>query len=250
MNAWIVLFLIAALAALFVLIPVGAATFAHYRTARRRRCPVTGTEATVEVDATAAALAEVAGGSAVTVQGCSRWPTWGCRQACLQDERAGHREAPAARPAANGRRTILVPLDGTPEAEAVLPRVETIARQERARIRLVHVSPPPDAVREDERIISYADQETDRVEREALGYLDDVAERLPGVPVERVVRFGEPAPEILAETEESGADLIAMATHDRTGLARLRRGSVTDAVAHGTLVPVIRVSPADAGPRP
>ena len=246
MNAWIVLLAIAALTVLFVLVPVGAGTFAHYRNARRQRCPVTGTDAMVSVDATSAALAELAGGNAITAVACSRWPAWGCRQQCLHD--AASEAAPSA--AGAGRRTILVPLDGTRDAETVLPEVESIARKEGAQLRLVHVAALPDAVRLGDHVVSYADQETERVELEMLAYLRGVGERLRGLRVERVVRFGEPTREILAEAEASGADLIAMASHDRSGLARLRRGSVTDAIAHGTRVPVIRVGTPAAVARP
>ena len=55
-----------------------------------------------------------------------------------------------------------------------------------------------------------------------------------------VVRFGDPATEIVGEAEAQGADLIAMATH-RRGVSRFLRGSLADAVERETTIPVLRV---------
>jgi nucleotide-binding universal stress UspA family protein len=55
-------------------------------------------------------------------------------------------------------------------------------------------------------------------------------------------RRGRPAEEILASTRESGANLIAMATHACTGLGRLRFGSVAEAVLRDAPVPVFMIS--------
>ncbi len=90
-------------------------------------------------------------------------------------------------------------------------------------------------------MIAYADQEADRLRYEAQVYLHEVARRLAGFPVEYAVRFGDPAEEILEESRESGADLIAMATHGRTGIARLWLGSVAEAVFRRRQVPVVLV---------
>lgn len=46
---------------------------------------------------------------------------------------------------------------------------------------------------------------------------------------------------ILEAAEQSGAELIAMATHVRSGLARLAQGSVTDTVVRSTALPVLVV---------
>lgn len=249
MSGWLVLFGIVGMVVLFVLLPVATATFTRYRGPRRLRCPLAGTDATVEVDAVGAALSEVVGRPGLTAEACSRWP-WarGCRQQCLNQDRL---EPTDARPVSTATpRTILVPLDGTPDSEAVLPKVEAMAHEQAARIRLVRVSAYPPPVLDAERIIVYAHQEDDRVEHDGLAYLKVVAGRLPGLDVDRVVRLGEPVSEIVAEAESSGADLIAMATHDRTGVARLRWGSITDAVAHSTRIPVIRVHSVAEVPTP
>jgi nucleotide-binding universal stress UspA family protein len=88
------------------------------------------------------------------------------------------------------------------------------------------------------RVIAFADQEMARVETEALDYLRSVEARLDGVPVECVVRFGAPLPEILGEAAAFGADLIAVTTAGRSGLGRML-GSVADQVFRKAAVPVV-----------
>jgi nucleotide-binding universal stress UspA family protein len=53
----------------------------------------------------------------------------------------------------------------------------------------------------------------------------------------------DPASGILKAQREVGADLIAMGTHGRSGLARLRLGSVTETVLHQANVPVLTLGP-------
>jgi len=116
---------------------------------------------------------------------------------------------------------ILVPLDLTTEPDAITRVVADAARGAGATVRLLYVAPVPDAVIDaDGRIIAYADQEGARVEAEALDYLRSVEIALADVPVESVVRFGDPAEEILREADEFGADLIALTTPRGTGFKR------------------------------
>lgn len=140
------------------------------------------------------------------------------------------------------RRTILVPLDGSPGSEVVLPRVAELARSEHGTVRLLHVAPPAQAkVAPDGRILVYADQEAARIAENARAYLTRAAAALSGIDVELAVRFGDPVSEILDEAESAGVDLVAMATHQRTGLRRLLEGSVAERVERLARVPVLLV---------
>jgi len=139
-------------------------------------------------------------------------------------------------------RTILVPLDDAPESATVLDTVREIARAEDATVRLLHVAPRPEAVVNDEgRVIAYADQESARVEHEVVDYLHRLLGRLTGVRTEFTVRFGDPVEEIVREAESENVELIAMATHRRTGAARLIGGSVAETVERATTRPVLLV---------
>lgn len=53
----------------------------------------------------------------------------------------------------------------------------------------------------------------------------------------------EPLHAIVAQARESGANLVVMGTHGRTGMRRLMFGSVTEAVMRVIPVPVIAVNP-------
>jgi nucleotide-binding universal stress UspA family protein len=126
---------------------------------------------------------------------------------------------------------ILVPLDQSLAAEMVVPLVADAARGGGATVRLLHVAPVPGPrVTTEGRVLAYADQETKRLDAEGLDYLHTVEVRLDGVPVESVVRFGEPVAEILREAEAFGADLIAVTTTGRSGLRRVALGSVAEQV--------------------
>ena len=48
-----------------------------------------------------------------------------------------------------------------------------------------------------------------------------------------------PAQAILDETREANCDVVAIATHGRSGLPRLLRGSVADKVIRGAHTPVL-----------
>ncbi|MBI2215786.1 MAG: universal stress protein [Candidatus Rokubacteria bacterium] len=130
---------------------------------------------------------------------------------------------------------ILVPLDLTPEAEAVLPLVVDAARGGGATVRLLHVAPHAESVVDaDGNVLAYADQEAARLEAEASDYLSTVEAQFDGVPVEWAVRSGDPVSEILLESEAFGADLIAFTTCCPHRLTRLVLGSTADQVCRRT----------------
>lgn len=133
---------------------------------------------------------------------------------------------------------ILVPIDLTEDGDAVAPIAASLARGSGGTIRLLHVAAIPQELYTDHgRVVVYADQEMARVEAEGQHALGDVEACLDGVPVETVVRFGEPAEEILREAEAFGADLIALAA-PRPRWLRLGRG-VAGRVLRASRLPVM-----------
>jgi nucleotide-binding universal stress UspA family protein len=66
-----------------------------------------------------------------------------------------------------------------------------------------------------------------------------------GVLTEQKVLLGDPVDSIVEYAERERFDLIAMATHGRSGLARLLAGSVASRVLERTDLPVLLVRPAD-----
>jgi nucleotide-binding universal stress UspA family protein len=96
----------------------------------------------------------------------------------------------------------------------------------------------------DGRTIAYADQEAARVEAQGLDYLRAIEIGLNGIPVEPVVRFGDPAEEIVREAVDFGADLIALTTRCRTGLRRFAPGGTAARVCREADAAVILLRPA------
>ncbi|HET7340000.1 MAG TPA: universal stress protein [Methylomirabilota bacterium] len=249
MNAWTVLLGLIVLAVLYVGGPVAMAAFAQWRRPWRLTCPRGGEIAQIRVGATRAAVAELFG-RRVEIERCSRWPAMlGCRQECLAQP-AGtwqrmRRGDPPPRPrATDSVKMIVVPLDGDRGSEAVLPAVRELAAASGATVRLLRVVRPVGEVRseEEDRVVVYADQETQRVETEARDYLQRAAASLSGIPVEDAVRIGDVATAVVEEAEAAGADLIALAAHRRHWLGRLFGRSVATRLRRATTIPLLLVA--------
>jgi nucleotide-binding universal stress UspA family protein len=131
---------------------------------------------------------------------------------------------------------ILVPLDGSRRAAAVLPYALTLARAASAPVRLLGVVTA--------RTVHDADG---RSVAACSAYLESVAAtvRARGLVATTAVRHGNPAREILAASEEVGCELIVVSTHGHTGLGRLRMGGVAHHVVRHARIPTLVVRPAD-----
>jgi nucleotide-binding universal stress UspA family protein len=134
---------------------------------------------------------------------------------------------------------ILLPLGGRDADEAVMPVVGAVARDTGAVVRLLRVYPVPETVMGNHgRVVAYADQEMARLTAEGLEGLELAETQLDGVPVERIVRFGDPAEEILLEAEAFGADLIAVSDRSHW-LRRALAPGVAEQVSRKAEVPVL-----------
>jgi nucleotide-binding universal stress UspA family protein len=137
---------------------------------------------------------------------------------------------------------VLVALDGSPSAEAVLRFLLEIAGPLDMPVVLLRVlEPVPPSVIEGTRHMVLEDVAGRR--RDAEEYLAPIAAalRAKGIDVSWQVRRGRPAEEIIAAARDGHADLIAMATHGRTGLGRLLFGSVAEDVLRHAPVPVFMI---------
>lgn len=155
--------------------------------------------------------------------------------------------------------TIMVPLDGSAPAETALPAAVALAHATGRGLLLLGVAVPPT------RLSGLGWPQAALVEpvswwplelADYEGYLAGVAARLQpsGLPVEILLRQGDPATEILAEVADNPAlHTIAMATHGRSGVARTVLGSVAERIIQAAPVPVLLVrsgSPLVAGAPP
>jgi nucleotide-binding universal stress UspA family protein len=143
-------------------------------------------------------------------------------------------------------RRIVVPLDGSTLAEAVLPRVLTLAKLEDAEVSLVQVLSPHPYSRKGmfDAPLPWWDKDVSL----AQAYLFRVASRLrrSGLSATTDIVIGENAADAIGDfASRKKADLIAIATHGRGGLARIMRGSVADAIMHSGKVSMLVLKPDD-----
>jgi nucleotide-binding universal stress UspA family protein len=135
---------------------------------------------------------------------------------------------------------VLVPLDRSSLAEQALGQAAAIARASHGGIDIVLVHEPL-------QFAGYRDGtlNDDMVEGERA-YLESVAAELrsgASVPATHVVVRGAPAEMICARARETGATLVVMTSHGRTGVSRAWLGSVADAVVRCASIPVLMLRP-------
>jgi nucleotide-binding universal stress UspA family protein len=138
---------------------------------------------------------------------------------------------------------MLVPLDGSVSAEAILPFAEQVAGPLDAEVVLLRVLEPPSPI---ELVASAGVVTPDTFtlrEIDAKRYLSEIERRLSkkGLRVRTRVTLGSPVEEILAAARSTSADLIAMATHGRSGVARVLLGSVAESVLRAAPLPVLLI---------
>jgi nucleotide-binding universal stress UspA family protein len=139
---------------------------------------------------------------------------------------------------------ILVPLDGSELAEAVLPHAQALAKSEGAEIILLRVQMIPNTafISQDPAVASTIMRD---MEEETKEYIQAEVSKLKdeGSKVIGITREGQVPDMILAVAEETHADMIAMSTHGRTGIQRWLMGSVADRVVHYSHIPVMLIHP-------
>jgi len=131
---------------------------------------------------------------------------------------------------------ILVPVENSSYDEAILAHVTDLARENESSIVLIHVADGwaarnigPLHLRESEEM--HGD----------LAYIEKISASLEaaGLDSDAVLASGDPADEIVAAAEREKCDLIAMATHGRTGFAHVMAGSIAEDVVGHSKRPVL-----------
>ena len=122
-------------------------------------------------------------------------------------------------------KTILAPLDGSKRAEKILPHVEALAQKFGATLVLMQVVDP--AVTEAapyDIVPNYDPEQAARLMDEAKAYLNKLKEQFQskGIETKTVFESGSIVLSIIDVATREQADLIAIASHGRTGLARGR----------------------------
>ena len=138
---------------------------------------------------------------------------------------------------------IVVPLDGSELAETALPYAAALAEALRTHLVLVTVWEGTDS-----SLGAALPAVTVDIEKHAneyfATYLDGIRERYSHIQGTReIVRAGEASAEILKVVEETGARMLVIATHGRSGVGRWVYGSIAGRLIHSSHVPMVAVGP-------
>jgi nucleotide-binding universal stress UspA family protein len=128
---------------------------------------------------------------------------------------------------------ILIPLDGSKRAEAILPHVEELAQKYESELVFMEVVTPIYYVLDPQMTFAKINVEETQWQLEnAQEYLEKVKERFAQKKLQGKVRVeqGPVVEAIIAVAEEEDVDLIAIASHGRSGLAQVFYGSVAAGV--------------------
>lgn len=140
-------------------------------------------------------------------------------------------------------KALLVPLDGTPDAERALPIASRVARRLGVGLHLVHVKEPS---RYDNRrdVFLVDDGQSLAFRSPAEAYLDAVSERLrveQQLRVTSAVHINSCVESALRAACDDNIEMIIMARKDRSWYWRLVNGSTTNGLVNRLPVPLLLV---------
>lgn len=139
---------------------------------------------------------------------------------------------------------ILVPLDGSKRAERILPYVEELAKKFGSHLVLLQVVEPSVVLAAPYDMGHYYDiHQIERITEEAKIYLRGLQGEFhaKGIEADTIVDNGPTVTCVLEEAVRKDVDLIAMASHGRTGLARAFYGSVAAGVLNQADRPLLLI---------
>lgn len=142
-------------------------------------------------------------------------------------------------------RRILVPLDGSSRAEAIMPHVENLAHCYNATVIFLQVlEPEPTIVGPYDAqalVVSPEDieQRLDAIDNYLAGWEGEFRQK--SIQARRVTARGSVVDAIINVADREKVDLIAMASHGRSGLSRVFYGSVAAGVLQRVDRPLLLV---------
>ena len=139
-------------------------------------------------------------------------------------------------------RRILVPIDFSEHAEAVVEWAAHLAQEHSSEIVLLHVYHLPVEFQQMEGAYLPADfwaSVKDEAKRQLSGFGDRLRERR--LEVTEIAREGYPATVIEEEVERQNADMVVIGSRGRTGLKHMLLGSIAERVVQKAPCPVLTV---------
>lgn len=153
------------------------------------------------------------------------------------------------------KKRVLIPIDNSGFSQQILPIVQKHFDPPQTELLLLHVEADQEALHIQRTGIEPLDIFKDQAEYSLRSQFADSMRqtvqqlKAAGFQVETDVAFGKPAPAIEARIARDPFDLIAMATHGRTGLERMLQGSVAEQIMHHVTIPVLFFQATDDGQR-
>jgi nucleotide-binding universal stress UspA family protein len=151
-------------------------------------------------------------------------------------------------------KTIIVPLDGSVLAEAVLPMAMAIAKALKLEVLLIRsISLPTTYAAGPEYAPWPTENFTEEMEKQSTDALDKTAAQLKLEGVEKIrimVVTGPPAIQVVDIAKETPNSLVIMSTHGRSGVGRFVLGSVADRVVRHAGSPVLLMRAGVVAPTP
>jgi len=140
--------------------------------------------------------------------------------------------------------TILAPLDGSKRAEAILPHMEEMARCHGAKaIFLQVIEPILPLSGTGMTYVKQVGEEFEKKSKQAETYLAGLKGEFheKGIEARTFVAQGPVVEEIINVANRENVDLIAIASHGRSGLSRVFYGSVAAGVLHRVDRPLLLI---------
>lgn len=136
---------------------------------------------------------------------------------------------------------MLIPLDGSKTAEAVLPYARTLARKLNAAVELVGVV---DVAALATQVSRSKNRYFDTIISESVlnseAYLKRIATTFPNANVKCATEKGRPE-EVILEKASEKTTLVTMATHGRSGINRFLLGSIAEKVLRAATSPILLI---------
>jgi len=141
-------------------------------------------------------------------------------------------------------KSILTPLDGSKRAESILKHVEELARRFDAKVIFLQVIEPSTFIAGSETAfyVQYK-EEVEEKNKQAEIYLTGINGEFREKGIKSKVRVvnGPIVDAIIAAAESENVDLIAIASHGRSGLSRVFYGSVAAGILNRADRPLLLI---------
>ncbi len=136
---------------------------------------------------------------------------------------------------------ILVPLDGTPFGESVLPMAEAIGVAFKSEVVLLHVEEHPALANYESDVVRWRMHDRDAASE---AYLDSIVARFEraGVNCREAVLEGRLVRTILDSAHDMHADLIIMATHGHSDIVGLFTSETATHVMRRVPIPMLMLN--------